>query len=132
METDPKALRQILRAGPSVLARQLGSPEVLRGLQNPEELRFEAERIDEPRQESGFEIFDEGEEILVVSELPGVAARQLRIYGYVAQVVVHVRGGSRHSVRLPQQIDPNSISYAFQNNILTVRARTLRATAVGE
>jgi HSP20 family molecular chaperone IbpA len=132
METDHETLRHVLRAGPSALARALGDPTIIRALRDPESPRPWPLPIDEQTHEPSFDVFDEGNEILIVSELPGVGAEQLHIYGYAAQVVVHVRGrGSRYSVRLPLRIDPTSVSYAFRNSILAIRAN-LTAIAPAE
>jgi HSP20 family molecular chaperone IbpA len=122
MQTDPEALRNVLRASPSVLARQIGQPTMIRKLRDPAEPQAQVV-IDGPLPEPSFDIFDEGHELLIVGELQGVVAGQLRVYGYLSQVVIHVRGrGSRYSVRLPQYIDPASICYSFCNNILALRA----------
>lgn len=123
METEQANLRHVLRASPSALARTIGNPAMARALRDPGAPRPFPPLLEGPMPEPSFEIFDEGHEVLIVSELPGVGADQIHVYGYAAQVVVHVRGrGSRYSVRLPLRIEPTSVSYAFHNSILAIRA----------
>jgi HSP20 family molecular chaperone IbpA len=111
-----------------VLARTIGDPRIVNALRDtdaPMPLPVAAYT-----HEPNFDVFEEGHEILIVSELPGVGVEQIRIYGYTTQVVVHVRGhGSRYSVRLPLQIEPTSISFTIRNSILEVRAGIYRAAA---
>jgi HSP20 family molecular chaperone IbpA len=113
MAIDREALRRVLRSSPGVLARSLGAAEPV--LQ-PAEVGVEAPT---------FELFDEGDELLVIGELPGVTAAQIRVYAYPVAVVVHVRGGrgaSRQPMPLPRRIDPASLSCTFRNGILVARA----------
>lgn len=113
MATDREALRRVLRSGPSVLARSLGAAEAVLQPLEP--------ATDEPT----FELFDEGDELLVIGELPGVTAAQIRVYAYPTAVVIHVRGGrgaDRHPTPLPRRIDPASLSCTFRNGILVARA----------
>jgi HSP20 family molecular chaperone IbpA len=124
METDQEAVRRVLRTSPGALARTIGHPAIMATVRDLEGSQLMALVVGERVSEPGFDIFDEGDEILVVGEMPGVSSEQLRIYGYATQIVVHVRGQSgRYSVRLPLQIEPESLSYALHNSIMTIRAR---------
>lgn len=130
MDSDQENLRHLLRASPSALARLVGDPAVARALRDPEAPRAIPWPAEGSMPEPSFEVFDEGHEVLIVSEMPGIGAEQIHVYGYAAQVVVHVRGrGSRYSVRLPLRIEPTSVSYAFRNSILAIRACPSEAAA---
>lgn len=130
MDANQEATRQLLRAGPAALSRALGDPSIIRGLQDPAALEGALPFVEQQAAEPSFDVFDEGSELLVVSELRGVSEEQIRIYCYPAQVVVHLRGtGGRHCVPLPLRIDTTSVTYAFHNNILTIKARPEKGAA---
>lgn len=82
-------------------------------------------RIDEVR-EPLVDVFDEGDELLVVSELPGVREQdiQIDVRGDILQL--HAERGARRYAKeclLPSPVNATDIRQSFNNGILEIRLR---------
>ena len=70
------------------------------------------------------DIFDEGDHILVVAELPGVTEGEIRIQAAEDVLTIEATGRDRKyakDVQLPSAIDPAGLRQSYQNGILEVR-----------
>lgn len=121
------ARRQVLRSGPGALARLIGNPSMAKCIRQRAALLERA--VGEPaapapapaRPEPHFEVLDEGDELLVLVELPAARAWELRVYAYAGQLSVHLcEAGRRYSHPLPAAVEPASVRPEFHNGILSV------------
>lgn len=72
------------------------------------------------------DVLDEGEDILVIAELPGVDEEEisLEVRGNVLEIAGAGRGRRyRKEVLLPAVVAPESVSSSYKNGILEVRCR---------
>jgi HSP20 family molecular chaperone IbpA len=121
--------RRLIRSGPGALARLIGNPGAAAAVRQhaAEHERAvgapagPAERTpaDWPRDEIVFEVLDEGDELLVLADMPGID--DLQVYAYPNQLVVHLRAERQRSTHpLPVGVDPTSLRATFRNGILAV------------
>lgn len=129
------ARRQLLRSGPGALARLIGNPSVAKcARQQAAELERAvgepAPQVSAPAAayEPHFEVLDEGDELLVLAELPSARAWELRVYAYAGRLSVHLReAGRRYTHPLPVAVDAASVRPEFRNGILSVWLTKRRA-----
>jgi HSP20 family molecular chaperone IbpA len=122
------ARRYLLQSGPGALARLIGNPSMAKAIRHqataleravgePTIQAVAPPRCDQPH----FEVLDEGDELLVLAELPAARAWELRVYAYAGRLSVHLReAGRRYSHQLPTAIIPASVRPEFRNGILSV------------
>ncbi len=84
--------------------------------------------VDEVR-EPVVDVFDEGREVVIITELPGAREEEItvEIRGDVLTIESH---GERHyakEVLLPSAIDGKSVQRKYNNGVLEIRARKVRA-----
>ena len=75
------------------------------------------------------DVFDEGREVVIITELPGAREEEItvEIRGDVLTIESH---GERHyakEVLLPSAIDGKSVQRKYNNGVLEIRARKVRA-----
>jgi len=69
------------------------------------------------------DVFEEGDYIKVVMELPDVQREEVSVYANGRGLAVKVRGRTYREVKLPSAVDPNSVTFTLNNGILTVNAK---------
>lgn len=71
------------------------------------------------------DVFDEGEEIVVTAELPGVAEEELTLTVAASVLSLETTGTRRYAkeVALPVPVDASSLRRSFRNGILQVQLR---------
>jgi HSP20 family protein len=71
------------------------------------------------------DVFDEGEEVLIVAELPGVGEGELRVDVQDDILALETTGERKFAkeILLPERVDPGSLRQAFTNGILELRLR---------
>lgn len=98
-----------------------GRPTVERfGNVRPTERGAEVSEVREPI----VDVFDEGDHVLVVAELPGVQADAVRLEAEGDILSLSAEGRHRKyakEVLLPAMVDPASLRHSYQNGILEVR-----------
>ena len=70
------------------------------------------------------DVFDEGEHVLIVSELPGVAEADIQVEVKDDVLTLGAKGRDRRyakEVLLPALVDPASLRRSYQNGILEIR-----------
>jgi HSP20 family protein len=71
------------------------------------------------------DVFNEGEEIVVTAELPGVTDEELTLTATASNLSLKTAGARRYSkeIALPVPVDPASLRRSFRNGILQVQLR---------
>ncbi|MBI3976770.1 MAG: Hsp20/alpha crystallin family protein [Chloroflexi bacterium] len=80
------------------------------------------------------DVFDEGDHILVVAELPGVAESGITVEARDDIVTLSAEGRSRKyakEILLPAPVDPASIRQSYQNGVLEVRLGKAKPAQTG-
>ncbi|NJL05258.1 MAG: Hsp20/alpha crystallin family protein [Chloroflexaceae bacterium] len=69
------------------------------------------------------DVFDEGEQIVVVAELPGVQMADIRVQINADVLALETTGERRYEkeILLPAAIDPTTIQQTYRNGILELR-----------
>lgn len=70
------------------------------------------------------DVFDEGDDVLVIVELPGVREEDIRVTADGDTFEIAAATGARkyrQKARLPAQVDPDSLTSSYRNGILEVR-----------
>ena len=72
-----------------------------------------------------IDVFDEGDEIVVAAELPGVTDDALHIEVHGDVMTLSSSGQRRYAkeVLLPSEVDPASMKRAFKNGLLELRIK---------
>lgn len=78
--------------------------------------------VDEVR-EPLVDVFDEGESVLVVAELPGVAEEDIAVEVKEDVLSLETRGDRKYAkeVLLPERVDPATMKKACKNGVLELR-----------
>ncbi len=82
-------------------------------------LCLEAER--RPKIEPPAEVFDEGEQVVVVMELAGVEEEEIQVHAERKRLIVTAGHRPAWEIGLPVPVDGRRITTRFQNNVLQVR-----------
>jgi HSP20 family protein len=71
------------------------------------------------------DVFDEGEDIVVTAELPGVAEEELTLSASGSVLTLETSGSSRYAreIPLPAPVDPRSLRHGYRNGILRVQLK---------
>ena len=70
------------------------------------------------------DVFDEGDYLRVIVELPGVEERdiQLKAVGDILEIAAHTRDRKyQKEVLLPSAVDPDSLASSYRNGVLEIR-----------
>lgn len=86
--------------------------------------------VDEVR-EPLVDVFDEGDAVLMVAELPGVAESDVQIEVREDVLSLSTAAGRKYAteVRLPSRVDPATMKTVYKNGILEVRFRKMGPTS---
>ena len=71
-----------------------------------------------------MDVFDEGERVLVIAELPGIEEKDVRmsVNGDILDVAASTRDRKYHKeVLLPESVDPESLESSYRNGVLEIR-----------
>ena len=71
-----------------------------------------------------MDVFDEGERVLVIAELPGIEEKDVRlsVNGDILDVAASTRDRKYHKeVLLPASVDPESLESSYRNGVLEIR-----------
>ena len=79
----------------------------------------EAER--RPKIEPPADVFDEGEQVVVVMELAGVEEEKIQVHAERKRLIVTAGHWPTWEIDLPVPVDGRRITTHFQNNVLQVR-----------
>lgn len=113
------ALRAILRSGPAALSRPGALPRLTRAAEVHPPVATAA-------RSPLIEVFDDGNELLIVADLPGVVAADLR-----PTLDGRTLTCGPASVALPRDVQMPPQSVVLRNGIVEIRLEVLRERAVG-
>lgn len=74
-----------------------------------------------------IDVFELGEEVIVVTELPGVSGDEIKVE--VSEdgrsLIIRAEGGRRYyrAIRLPARVDPSSVNTRYKNSVLEVKLK---------
>lgn len=80
--------------------------------------------VDEVR-EPLVDVFDEGDEVAVTAELPGVTEAEISVEIHADRLAIESKGERRYAkeIGLPAEIDPASLQRKYNNGVLELRMR---------
>ena len=122
MSTNP-ALRAFLRSGPGALARAIGDPSIRAALSSASTTALEGQVTPaDEKIEARIDLFDEGDELVIIADLPSTSPGDVRVYAYPTRLAIHLRHVGRRCVyQMPALIQPASLRCAMRNGLLEVR-----------
>ena len=136
-ETAHSARRALLRSSPGVLARLIGSPIVAIEMAHstppvPHSHATASERA-LPVRAPLFDVLDEGDELLVVADLPGLHLFTIQLtLDHNTLCLQPGNGGDGHRCDLPADVDASTLRWAARNSILEVRVQKRSTEVSGE
>lgn len=72
------------------------------------------------------EVYEEGNEVIVVAEVPGVSKEDINLTAGEDELEISAEAPGRKyrkRVKLPSEIDPDSVKASYKNGVLEVRMR---------
>lgn len=117
------ALRNFLQSGPGALARAIGDPAIRAALSRDSTTALEGQVTPADGEiEAHADLFDEGDELVIIADLPSASPDNVRVYAYPTRVAIHLRHLGRRCVyQMPTLVQPASLRCAMRNGLLEVR-----------
>ncbi len=102
-----------------------GKPQI-KPIGKSEDLFKPEVQIEQKEEEPLFDVFDEGKEIIVIAEIPGIKKDDIKVDATKNTIYIWVNSNMKKynkEIQMPCNINPKTVESRYKNRVLEIRAQ---------